>query len=244
MPIGVTLDTLRKELRAETGQSINYLLHGTQSQQTQDLMLDRQQRELWDAYTWTHLRLFVDVSLDQGQANYSYPAELPYDQITRIYIAQSSTGKWESISYGIRATDIPPSGPPSGTPRQWANKTIITSGVTDPTGQIQLLPIPDVSGMVMRVSGQAPCTSLVNEGSRCVIDSKAIVLFCAAEILAVQKSEAAALKLTKAQNYLRKLLINNGADKRKMFNMGGTRRVDHLAVRPYAGVAGIDYIPS
>ena len=59
------------------------------------------------------------------------------------------------------------------------------------------------------------------------------------------KSESAALKLTKAQNYLRKLLINTGSDKRASYNMGGThKRVDHLAVRPYAGVAGIDYIPS
>jgi len=246
MPIGVTLAQLRTDLRAETGQSINYLLHGTQSQQTQDIMLDRQQRELWDAYTWPHLRFFRDITLNSGQADYSYPADIPFDQVSRMNLAMSGTSQWQPVHYGIRPTDIPPGGAKPGTPQQWANKVLVTAGVTNPLGmQFTLLPVPNVNGMVLRVSGQAPCTSLTSDTSMCVLDSKAIVLFCAAEILATQKSESAALKLTKAQNYLRKLLINTGSDKRASYNMGGThKRVDHLAVRPYAGVAGIDYIPS
>jgi len=116
--------------------------------------------------------------------------------------------------------------------------------MTNPTGMMfTLLPVPNGT-MTIRLDGQAPCTSLTDSTSVCVIDSKAIVLFAAAEMLATMKSESAALKLTKAQNYLRKLLINNGADKRADYNMGGThRRVDHLAVRPYANVPGIGYIP-
>jgi len=237
---------LRKELRAETGQSVNFLLHGTQSQETQDIMLDRQQRELWDAYQWPHLRFFEDVPLNSGQADYSYPVNLPLDQITRMNLATGSGSGWQTLSYGIRPTDIPPGGASPGTPKQWANKVTVTGGVTNPLSMMfTLLPAPNANGMVLRISGQAPCTSLTTGTSMCVIDSKAIVLFAAAEILATQKSESAALKLTKAQNYLRKLLINTGSDKRASYNMGGThKRVDHLAVRPYAGVAGIDYIPS
>ena len=245
MPIGVTLDVLRKELRAETGQSINYLLHGTQSQQSQDMTLDRQQRELWDAYNWPHLAIYKDITLNAGQADYSYPTELPFDQISRIHIAQSVSSQWQTLRYGIRATDIPAAGAPPGTPRQWANKVALnTAGMTNPTGMMfTLLPVPNGT-MTIRLDGQAPCTSLTDSTSVCVIDSKAIVLFAAAEMLATMKSESAALKLTKAQNYLRKLLINNGADKRADYNMGGThRRVDHLAVRPYANVPGIGYIP-
>jgi hypothetical protein len=248
MPIGVTLNQLRTDLRSETGQSLNYLLHGTQSQQSQDMILDRQQRELWDAYQWPHLRIWQDMTLSSGQADYNYPAVLPLDQISRINLAQSGTSRWSTLSYGISPTDIPPGGAPAGTPRQWANKVAFTSGtsVVNPTGMMfTLLPVPNMEGMIIRIDGQAPCTSLVSDTSTCVIDSKAIVLFAAAEILATQKSESAALKLTKAQNYLRRLLINNGSDKRANYNMGGTyKRVDHLAYRPYSGVAGIDYIPS
>jgi hypothetical protein len=243
VPIGVPLSSLRVDLRAETGQSLN-MQQAVQSQATQDIMLDRQQRELWDAYQWTHLRLFVDKTVTAGQDVLSYPTEMPLDQISRIYIATGTTSGWTPMSYGIRAFDIPASGAPKGTPRQWGNKVTVTGGVTNPTGQIQLLPIPDTT-YTLRFEGQAPCTSLTADTDKCLIDSKAIVLFTAAEILANAKNEAAALKLTKAQNYLRKLLINSGADKRPSYNMAGSgRRVDHLAARPYAAVPGIDYIPS
>ena len=77
----------------------------------------------------------------------------------------------------------------------------------------------------------------------CVIDSEAIVLFAAAEVLAMQKNEAAPMKLTKAQNYLRRLLADQGADKRANYNMGGNQRggIDPdygRRMTPY-----IDYIP-
>ena len=49
MPLGVTLLDLRRELRAETGTSLNPA-QGMQAQATMDIMLARQQRELWDAY--------------------------------------------------------------------------------------------------------------------------------------------------------------------------------------------------
>jgi hypothetical protein len=243
MPIGITLGDLRRDLRAETGQSLN-TLQGQQSQQTQDIMLDRQQRELWDAYQWPHLRFWKDVTANAGQADYNYPIEMPFDQISRIWLADGPGASWKGLSYGIRAIDVPVSGAPTGTPTRWGNKVSINSdGVTQPEGQFTLLPIPSTT-MSMRLEGQAPCTSLVSSLDKCIIDSKAIVLFAAAEILATQKSESAALKLTKAQNYLRRLLQNQGADKRANHNMGGTRSLDHMARRPYAGVAGIGYIPS
>src|SRR4029077_6600522 len=123
----------------------------------------------------------------------------------------------------------------------------VTAGVTDAIGKILLVPTPSGDG-IMRFEGQAPINPLVADGDKCVIDSKAIVLFAAAEILAVQKVEAAALKLTKAQAYLRKLLQNSGADKRSNYNMGGSARssgIDHFGARPYRNyVPGIDYIPS
>lgn len=250
MPIGIPLTTLRRELRAETGQSLNPA-QGVQSQATQDIILDRQQRELWDAYEWPHLRFWIDVPLNAGQDTYAYPVAMPFDQISRIFVAQYAETAWKTLSYGIRAYDIPPSGvSPQGNPRQWGNKVSVSgAGVLDPTGSmIQLLPAPNVSGGLMRLEGQAPCTNLVADSDKCIIDSKAIILFAAAEILANGKSEGAPFKLTKAQQYLRRLLQNSGTDKRASYTMGSsgnTRRVDHLGVRPYSNArSGIDYIPS
>jgi hypothetical protein len=252
VPIGVTLLQLRRELRAEAGMSLNPA-QGVQAQEALDITLDRQQRELWDAYQWPHLRFYSDFSLIKGQYLYDYPDDMPFEQVSRIHVAMGNNNAWKTLAYGIRAVDIPPSGIPRGTPSCWQHRVTVTNGVTQPEGQIALLPIPDGAlesgepgfGIIgtMRLEGQAPCTSLVDDDSKCIIDSKAIVLFSAAEVMATQKNEAAALKLTKAQNYLRRLLQNQGADKRASYNMGGNHRVDHLARRPYAAVAGIDYIP-
>jgi hypothetical protein len=241
MPVGVALVDLRRDLRAETGQSLNPA-QNVQSQQSQDIQLDRQQRELWDAYQWPHLRYWVDVPLSQNQALYDYPEEMPFDQINRIFYSDG-TSSWKILAYGLHAFDIQPGTPQSGTPLRWGNKVAVVDGKTNPVGQLQLVPTPAQSG-TLRFEGQAPCNPLIADDDKCVIDSKAIVLFAAAEILATQKVEAAALKLTKAQNYLRKLLANSGADKRANYNMGGNNRIDHFGARPYRGyVPGIDYIP-
>lgn len=242
MPIGVTLADLRRDLRAETGQSLS-LAQGVQSQETFDIMLDRQQRELWGAWEWPHLSYFVDVPIAASQSLYSYPASMLFDQINRIHISDG-VSNWKTLLYGIKSWEIPAAGAPQGTPCKWKNQiTVDTAGVTNPTGQIMLLPTPLGDG-VMRLDGQAPVTKLSSDTDRCLIDSKAIVLFTAAEILAINKSEAAPFKLTKAQNYLRRLLQDSGADKRTDYNMVGPgHRVDHFAAQPYSHYrAGIDYV--
>ena len=70
--LNVTLIDLRRGVQAETGSSLNPA-QGTQVQPTLDLLLARQQRELWDAYTWQHLKIYADVQLMDGQGVYSYP---------------------------------------------------------------------------------------------------------------------------------------------------------------------------
>src|SRR5262249_3410616 len=154
---------LRRDLRAETGTSLNPA-QGVQAQQTLDIIIDRQQRELWDAYNWPHLRYYIDVPLEKGQGIYSYPETMPFDQILNILVATDSAAQWERLDYGIRASMIRPSGPNSGTPRHWGNKVTVDPDTgTDPVGQIQIIPTPASDDMVMRLEGQAPLTSLVND---------------------------------------------------------------------------------
>ena len=115
MPLNVPLSTLRLELRAETGTSLNPA-QGVQVQQTIDLLLARQQRELWDAYNWEHLQYWSDMPVAQGQALYSYPVEMPFEQIRRIFISMAPTGQWTPLRYGIKPWMIRPAGPNQGTP--------------------------------------------------------------------------------------------------------------------------------
>jgi hypothetical protein len=245
MPLGVTLLELRRELRAETGTSLNPN-QGVQAQDTLDIILARQQRELWDAYTWQHLQLWVDMPLSEGQATYSYPASMAFDQIKRILIADSAAGQWNKLAYGIQAHMVH-GAPPRGTPKRWRNVATVDvstgTPVTNPVGQLELLPVPSSSDMVLRFDGQAPLSPLIAPTDTCIIDSKCIVLFAAAEIMATQKSEAAPMKLTKAQNYLRRLLADQGADKRQNYNMGGNQRGGVDPDKMTRRVPYVDFIP-
>ena len=75
-------------------------------------------------------------------------------------------------------------------------------------------------------------SSLIADTDKCIIDSKAIVLFAAAEILANQKVRGAQpLKLTKAQKYLRRLLAEQRRRQTRQLQHGRQRHaggVDHL----------------
>jgi hypothetical protein len=246
MPLGVQLSDLRRELRAETGTSLNPA-QGTQAQATLDIVLARQQRELWDAYNWQHLKIWKDVPISAGQSVYNYPKEIAFDQILHIYIATSPSAQWMQMVYGIKPWMIKQSGPIVGNPVRWHNViTVDVSGptpITNPVGQFEITPMPQSNTMTLRIEGQAPLNPLVADSDTCIIDSKAIVLFAAAEVLAVQKSEGAAMKLTKAQNYLRRLLADQGADKRQNYNMGGSRRFGHDPDKGGRRVPYLDYIP-
>lgn len=264
MPLGVTLLELRRELRAETGTSLNPN-QGTQAQETLDIILARQQRELWDAYNWQHLKIWVDMQLVGTQAVYSYPQEMAFDQIIQIYLSQvtrddpvdatkiTAATNWSPLTYGIRApmTNLGPTN--YGSPRRWGNvATVDTSGpvpITNPVGQFRLLPVPEDNVLtptisyMLRFEGHAPISPLVAPTDTCIIDSKAIVLFAAAEIMATQKSEAAPMKLTKAQNYLRRILADQGADKRQNYNMGGNHRGGFDPDKSPHAVPYINYMP-
>jgi hypothetical protein len=261
VPLGVTLLELRRELRAETGTSLNPN-QGIQAQDTIDILLARQQRELWDAYNWQHLKIWTDVPLVGLQSIYTYPKEMAFDQIVQVYIAQVtkddvgniiSASHWTPLVYGIKPFMMHLGPVKTGAPLRWSNVvTINTTGpvpITNPVGQFQLLPTPPDNtntpkvSYVLRFEGQAPLSPLVAPTDTCVLDSKAIVMFAAAEALATSKSEAAPMKLTKAQNYLRRLLADQGADKRANYNMGGNQRGGHDPDKRTYRVPYIDYIP-
>jgi hypothetical protein len=246
MPLGVTLLELRRELRAETGTSLNPN-QGVQAQDTLDIILARQQRELWDAYNWQHLKIWVDMVLSAGQETYDYPKEMAFDQIQRIYVAASATSPWQPLTYGVKPMMYTGHIAQHGLPKRWANwPTVdisVSPPVTNPVGQFYLLPVPNAGGMLLRFEGQAPLSPLIAATDTCIIDSKAIVLFAAAEVMATQKSEAAPMKLTKAQNYLRRLLADQGADKRQNYNMGGNHRGGNDPDKSRRLVPYVDYIP-
>jgi hypothetical protein len=243
MRVGVPLSQLRSELMAETFQSMTPA-QTTSSTPFYNYQLARVQREQWDLVVWPHLTLYKDVPMVQGQRFYPYPTELPHDSVTRIWGPVGSD--WVVLSYGITPATYSAYGGENNQgspPQRWAARAGYASGVTT-FNTFEIWPNPNATPVSVRVEGQAPLNALTVDTDTCVIDATLLVLMAAAEILSVQKSEGAAIKLQKANAYRRMLVARLGAQQRSMRSLsrdgghmgalGGTRQPT-----PY-----IDYIPA
>lgn len=224
MALGTPLSELRRQLRAEVGQSLN-VAQGVNAQGQYDLMLARQQQELWEQYEWSHLEMRVELVLSAGQEVYPYPAMMPFNAINKAWCWDGTTGSSPSpVEYQIPMGVLGATG--RGWPVQnWANRVVVSGGKVNPAGALCVWPVPQKAGVLVLV-GQAPTNPLINDTDVAVLDDKLIVLFSAAEILAQQKSEGATLKLQKANQYLRRLLANQGGDKRRIRVLGGAQMVE------------------
>ena len=125
MPVGVALVDLRRDLRAETGQSLN-MAQGVQSQATQDNQLDRQQRELWQAYDWPHLKYWVDVPVSAGPGALRLPDRhaVRSDQLRLLARMEGGT-RWRRCVRRRTGSIRSPGMPSPGTPLRWGNKVVV-----------------------------------------------------------------------------------------------------------------------
>jgi hypothetical protein len=245
MRVGVPLSELRYELLAETFQSLTPA-QTTSSTPFYNYQLQRVQREQWNDIEWPHLTIYHDMPMVPGQRYYDYPPELPFDSIFRIWWPQGVN--WVPLDYGINPQTYAAMGGElvqAWPPRRWRNCALYTNGATNAAAQFEVWPIPPSSTPYsLRIEGNAPLNPLVEDTDTCVIDATLVVLFAAAEILAMQKSESASLKLQKANQYRRMLIARLGAQQRNMKSlskdgghMGPLNDGRHLT--PY-----LDFIPA
>ena len=241
MPLGVALSELRYELRAEIYSSL-LPAHGLSAVDMQNALLERTQRELWNLYAWPHLDYHVDFDLAANTQFVDFDATMPFENIVSLWrnYNPSNQQPWIQLRYGFEDSinELLHSYPPT----RWRNVVTVdvASGLTQFKGQAQIWPIPTQLSH-MRWLGQAPLNPLKVDSDKCIIDSTAIVLTAAAELLGAQKSETAALKGNKAQAYIRRLIGRSGANKRDISAMGQGRMAQSTfngGATPY-----VDYIP-
>jgi hypothetical protein len=241
MPLGVALSELRYELRGEIYSSL-LPAHGISAVDMQNVILARTQRELWNLYAWPHLEYRVDFDLAPNTQYVEFDATMPFENVVSLWrnYEPNNQQPWIQLRYGFEDSinEMLTSYPPT----RWRNVVTVdpATGLTDFAGQAQIWPIPSQLSH-MRWHGQAPLNPLKVDTDTCMIDSTAIVLTAAAELLGAQKSEVATLKGQKAQAYIRRLLGRSGANKRDISAMGQGRTAQPTntsGATPY-----LDYIP-
>jgi hypothetical protein len=245
MRVGIALSELRHELMAETFQSLSPN-QTTSSTPFYNYQLERVQREQWNTIEWPHLTIYKDMPMVAGQRYYNYPPQLPYDSIFRMWRPEGVN--WVPLDYGITPRTYAAMGGETvqaWPPQRWDNyaKYDETNNVTIPAGQFEIWPIPTSIPFNIRIEGNAPLNPLVEDTDTCIIDATLIVLMAAAEILAVMKSEGAAMKLQKANGYRRMLIARLGAQQRGMKSLsrdGGHMGALH-SQRPWTPY--LDFIP-
>ena len=208
--------------------------------------MNRTQREQWNLIIWPHLVYYEDLPMVAGQRYYAYPQSLPFDSLTEIWWPQGVN--WVPLTYGITPDIYATMGGElvqQWPPRRWRRSAVRSRhGDDDPGGAVRGLADPAPEPTLQSTSRAERHFNVLNlDTDVCVLDATLLVLFAAAEILADQKSEGAALKLQKAQQYQRRLIANCGAIKRRMFSLsrdGGNMGPIYGQKR---AVPYLDYIP-
>lgn len=230
MPVGVTLATLLDEYKAEAHISQN-VAHGLNIRDAQKYLLARVQRELYTQHDWPMLEITKDITLSTGQRLYNYPVDIDFEFVNRVWVRNSAI--WQPMGYGITPDDLniynSEDNFTSWPPVKWEHNSV--------TNQLEVWPVPDQTG-TLRIEGRKKLGPLVADGDTCTLDSTLIVLYAAAETLAQMKSEAAPLKLQKAQAHFIALKRRQGANKRSPIILGGGPGGRRTGLR-----VGIDYVP-
>lgn len=231
MTLAEMLDGLRVEARISQN-----VAHGANLNDPHRYLLNRVQSDLYLNYDWPGLKATWPVNLDAGQRYVAYPENIEFEGIERL-VSDRGGNQWKPMEYGI--------GPEqyniTNSDNDERNFPVCRwQDYTPPTGEnnnnmFEVWPLPSQDTQLL-VQGKRACKLLVNSTDKSTLDGYVVVLHAAAELLAANKAEDAALKLQKAQERMRVLKMRQtGPDNRKLSMSGGGSR-DHL--RP-----GIDYIP-
>lgn len=213
MAINTQLGDLVTMLRNEIGASIS------PAQGQNDLpaiknIIQRNQEMLYDDYKWQHMIKNVDMPLYAGQQYYTFDPLINFNLIYGAWVNWSTA--WEPLIYGID-------------PMMYNyNNPTVPGTRADPatrwnhydTNSFEIWPVP--AGNVTQTV-RFRCTRnlrpLLGDSDQADIDDRLIVLFCASEMLARNKSADAAAKQQLAQQRYRALKGNQL--KKPMVIMGG-----------------------
>lgn len=215
MAVGTNLAALLVMLRAEA-RLTQSVAAGLNADLSHRVLLARHQDDLWLARDWKHLQITRDLATQSGERLYAWPSDLSFERAVTARVKWSS--QWIDLAPEITERNYNEMDPDlnvmSDPPRSWD----LAEG-----NVLELWPMPAASGTVVRLIGTKALPALVADADTAVLDDRLIVLFAAAELLALQKAPDAAAKLAAAQRRL--LALAGLASKKKSFSyLGGQQR--------------------
>jgi hypothetical protein len=235
MTLAEMLEGLRIEARISTNAS-----HGLNLREPHTYLLNRVQSDLYLNYDWPSLKTLEYADISAGQRYVAIPEGLSFESLETIF-APDLTAKYRPMRQGITNVEINMRDPDNVSDREfppvaWAN--YIDATAESNHNMIELWPVTDRATRLLFKGRRVPAT-LVDDDDRSTLDAYAIIMHAAAEILAGQKAEDAALKLDKAKERVRMLRIRQSDGNNKPTLLSGRPGYENF---PRAARRGLDYM--
>lgn len=216
----MNLTDLLSELRAEAGLSQN-VAHGVTLNEPHKALLRRIQEELWLKFDWPHLRGVYNLTLNPGQRYYAYPAGVVFEGIKSVSGREVGQMEYTPLGYGIGESELNRVDSDAGKQRspvlRWQNY-ISPAAENINANMFEVWPVPS-RPEGLRFNVKRALFPLTAPEHISTIDGPLIILHAAAEILARNKAEEAALKLQKAKERREMLGLRQSASDTRRVNM-------------------------
>lgn len=213
MPLGVNLQELTLQLRAELGLSANPG-HGITINPVHRQKLARVQRALWLDHGWPHLRVDRDVPLAAGQRQYDFPDDLDFNRVEGVAVRYGDT--WRPLCRDVGTEQMNAWDSDRDRRADPALRWDMVGGQ-----QFEVWPVPVADGaQIVRIRGIRNLAPLVDDNDTCDIDADLIVLTAASELADSKSGQDTAFARRAAALYNR--LKSRGETRDgPVFNMGG-----------------------
>lgn len=221
MARGQTLESILNLTRAKARLSL-LPANNVQVRDSHILLIQAEQKRLWEDFAWPHLRRHYLMPLQSGQYLYDTPSgdyTISMDRIENISVRDG--GRWVPLTPEITEADY--SAYESALDeRSWP----VRKWKATDDDQIEVWPIPNTNGDAdtlegyLRITGIRDLATFVEDGDRADLDDELISGYVAAGMLAASKATDAQLKLEAANKLYLKL--KGKQTKTTSFNMFGT----------------------
>jgi hypothetical protein len=177
------------------------------------------QEEVYSGYKWPALQTSAVVDVAANSRYSAYPTGLSFQGIREVY-AKAPTKDWHELGHSIGPEHLnrydSDAGETAADVAAWQNYVSPDAEVVN-QNMFEVWPIPDQATKI-RFHGRRALAPLSNPDTDwSTVDGPIVVLHAAAELLAGQRSEDAALKLNKAQaRYELLRREQNSVDNRKV----------------------------